>query len=82
MTDVCNGLDKKILASSDDILVSLIGKITIAVRSDGFRFSSKLIEIRGNGPNPEIWFENRTGLRWMVRRDAICSISELAARGP
>jgi hypothetical protein len=74
--------DIKVLASSKDILVSLIGKIVIATRNDGFRFSSKLIEMRDGGPNPEIWFENRSGLRWMVRRDSILDIREISPRRP
>lgn len=77
--DVCIGSDKKILPSGD-ILVSLIGRIVIAIRSDGFRFSSKLIEIRGEGAKQELWFQNRNGATWMTRRDNISEIREISPR--
>jgi len=77
----CNGSDKN-LVSLCDTLVLIVGKIVIATRGDGFRFSSKLIEIRGEGSNPELWFENKSGLKWMTRRDNISDIREIGQRGP
>lgn len=74
--NVCTRQDKSI-SSPCDTLALLVGKIVIATKNGEFRFSSKLIEVRDN----EIWFQNRNGLRWMVRRDAISSISELPTYG-
>ena len=69
--------------SQSDTLARLIGKILVAVRRDnGFRFSSRLIELRGEGPEQECWFENRTGQTWMIRRCDLSNISELASRRP
>jgi hypothetical protein len=69
--------DKKIL-SEIDTLIQLVGKIVIAVKSGGFRFSARLIEVRGS----ELWFENRSGQRWMARRDDVAYLAELpASRG-
>lgn len=73
--DQCNGKDKKV-ASISDVFALLIGKIIAAFRDDGYGFSAKLIDLRGD----ECWFETRTGIRFMVHRGRITQIREVIPR--
>ena len=73
--------DKKI-ASQEDALALLIGEIVLAVKDNGTKFASKLIEVRGEGANQELWFSNRNGQVWMIRRSAIKAISKMMPRRP
>jgi hypothetical protein len=76
---LCNETDKKV-SSPCDTLVQLVGKIVVAIRTGDIKFSSRLTELRGDGPEQELWFKNKNGLIWMIRRSDISSISELRPR--
>ena len=77
---LCDGDNKSL--SQCDTLAQLIGKILIAVRGDnGYRFSARLIELRGEGAEQECWFQTKAGQTWMIRRGNLSDISELRPRG-
>ncbi|MGD0953109.1 MAG: hypothetical protein ABR985_12080 [Methanotrichaceae archaeon] len=73
--DKCIRTDKKV-ASISDVLALLVGKIIAAFRDDGFGFSAKFVDLRGD----ECWFESRTGIRFMVHRNRITEIREVVPR--
>lgn len=63
--------------SPSDTLAWIVGKIVIATKNNGFRFASRLVEVRGDGTEQELWFQNKNGLRWMTRRSNISDIREI-----
>jgi hypothetical protein len=74
---VCSDLDKKVTSLEEsDPFESLVKKIVGGVRDDGFRFSGKLREIRGE----ECWFSKKNGISFMVRRSHIIDIREVIPR--
>lgn len=58
-----------------DPLESLVGKICSGKTLDGRTFVTRLVEIRGN----ELWFETRSGVRIMNKRDNLVSLREVSA---
>jgi hypothetical protein len=60
--------------SEPDPIQVLLREICI-VFANGTSFCARLIDIRGNGC--ELWFESKSGQRWMVKRKAVTSIRPL-----
>ncbi len=58
---------KQIKSTIADPITDFIGSIWIAKLSDR-SFSARLIDVRGEGDQAELWFENKKGLRFMVQR--------------
>jgi hypothetical protein len=56
--------------TTSDPISNLIGLITVVKTSEKI-FAARLISANER----ELWFESRNGLRWMVARDMILSIS-------
>lgn len=65
---ICMNQTKSMLV---DPILDHVGFICIVKLSEK-SFSARLIDVRGDGDQAELWFENRGGLRFMIqRRDVI-----------
>jgi hypothetical protein len=64
--------DKDFSISDCDPISDIIGKICIVITTKN-QFAAKLISIRC----PEIWFENKRGLKWMVYRQNILEVKPI-----
>jgi len=65
-----SGTDKNLLES--DPLGDLVGEICIVILANG-SFCARLIMIRED----ELWFESKSGQKWMASRKGIFSIRPL-----
>jgi len=60
--------------SEPDPIEVLLREICI-VFANGTSFCARLIDIRSNGN--ELWFESKSGQRWMVQREVVTGIRPL-----
>ena len=56
--------------SESDPVESLLREICIVYLSDNVSYCARLVEIRDG----ELWFESKTGQKWMVKRQALAGI--------
>ncbi len=55
----------------DDPIYGYLGLICVVKLSEK-SFAARLIDVRGDGDQAELWFESKKGIRFMVqRRDAL-----------
>jgi hypothetical protein len=72
-TNVDSGTNKNLLES--DPIGDLIGEICIVILANG-SFCARLIATRED----ELWFESRSGQKWMASRKGILSMRPLHRR--
>lgn len=68
-------IEQNVKCNDIDPLESLVGKICAGKMRDGRTFVTRLVEIRGD----ELWFETRSGVRIMNRRDNLVRLQEVSA---
>lgn len=57
-----------------DPILDYRGLLLVARLFDKRSFSAKLIDVRGNGDQAELWFVARDGRRFMVQRSQVVEI--------
>lgn len=64
--------------SEPDLIENLVKEICI-VNANNTSFCARLIAVRDN---TELWFESKSGQKWMIQRQAVTSIRPLHHKTP